>query len=141
MCLFILPITANLISFSWVKIEPVSVWKSRGTKTAAKKLILINRAHGREDLQRWEHETCYDAFFLVARWIFSPRPISSPAPTRQPEGGSWGLRERQAGRDLLRCTFRSEGIGLQSAGRAKQAETDAEGAEVCKRYFAVRKGR
>lgn len=49
MWLFILPITANLISFSRVKIEPVSVWKSRGTKTAAKKLILINEHMGGEE--------------------------------------------------------------------------------------------
>lgn len=91
MRLFILPITANLISFGRVKIEPVSVWKSRGTKTAAKKLILIIRAHGREDSQHWEHEMRYDAFFLLARWIFSPRAILSPAPTRQPkELGSVG---------------------------------------------------
>lgn len=144
MCLFILPITANLISFSWVKIEPVSVWKSRGTKTATKKLILINRAHGREDSQCWEHEMCYDAFFLVARWIFSPRPIFSPAPLRQPKGRSWGVWEPQAGRqrpppstDVL-CAFRSEGIGLQSAGRDKRVETDAEEAKVCMRCFAVR---
>ena len=52
--------------------------------------------------------------------------------------------EPQAGRQRpppsteVSCAFRSEGIGLQSAGRDKRVKTDAEEAEACTRDFAVR---
>lgn len=111
MCLFILPITANLISFSWVKIEPASTWKSRGTKTAAKKLILINRTHGREESQRQQREMRCEAFLLPASQTSAPGRYPPPAPTGQPrcwkELGrleSWELGSRKIKR-MEKCDF------------------------------------
>lgn len=74
----------------------------------------------------------------------SPRAYILPSTYRQPEERIQGAWEPQAGgqRPPLStgalCAFRSEGIGLQPAGRDKRVETDAEEAEVCTRYFAVR---
>lgn len=87
MWLFILPITANLISFSRVKIEPVSVWKSRGTKTAAKKLILINEHMGGEKLSAGSTERSA----MPSPWVsdaFFPGLISSCITHRR----NWGVK-------------------------------------------------